>query len=166
VLGAANLQLEGCRKLLQAGGYTAVATELADLQRAINAEHDELRFYVRSLAAAGPPTRRELPEVDPQISMHVDLRGSGALMEDVLHILNEGITNVRRHSAARSATIRVDATGSGITIAIDDDGRGFEAAQAPPWSIASRVRQLGGVLQVVRDGGPGAHLQISLPVPS
>jgi signal transduction histidine kinase len=163
VLGAANLQLESCRQLLRAGRPGVAQDELAELQRAINAEHDELRFYARSLAAAGPANRAGEVAPDTRISMRIDVDGSGALLEHVLRILSEGVTNVRRHSAARSATIRADRDGGALSIVIDDDGRGFADDEAPPWSIASRVRQLGGVLRVSRDVGPGAHLQISLP---
>ena len=50
-----------------------------------------------------------------------------------------------------------------MTITIDDDGRGFSAEAPPPWSIVSRVTELGGSLEIVHDETPGAHLAISLP---
>jgi signal transduction histidine kinase len=70
---------------------------------------------------------------------------------------------VRRHANAASAAIRVEGAGDELTITIDDDGRGFLDAQERPWFIASRVRELGGILNVVRDARPGAHLEIVLP---
>jgi signal transduction histidine kinase len=100
---------------------------------------------------------------DPRFALRVDVGGSGILLEQVLQILREGITNVRRHADAESATMRVEDGGDGLTITIDDDGRGFRDARQRPWSIASRVRSLGGDLNVVRDARPGAHLEIVLP---
>lgn len=163
VLAAANLQLASCRELLGAGRHVDVATELAELQRAINGEHDEMRAYVRSLAEVGPPGPSGGAGRDPHFSMRVHVEGSGLLVENVLHILREGITNIRRHAEAQQARIVVDGDSSGLRITIDDDGRGFGAAAELPWSIASRVRQLGGVLRLPRNGTPGAHLEISLP---
>ena len=32
-----------------------------------------------------------------------------------------------------------------------------------PWSIASRVRELKGEMEVLHDSRPGAHLRISIP---
>jgi signal transduction histidine kinase len=32
-----------------------------------------------------------------------------------------------------------------------------------PWSIASRVDEIGGEIEILADHGPGAHLLITLP---
>lgn len=165
VLGAANLQLEGCRELLRSGEHRVVESELAELQRGINREHDEVRTYLRSLAAVDARSLRDDAAPDTQISLRVTVDGSAALLEHVLHIVREGITNIRRHSAAESARVVVAGAGDGLQITIDDDGRGFGPAVQLPWSIASRVRELGGGLHIQPDDGPGAHLHISLPRP-
>jgi signal transduction histidine kinase len=163
VLCAVNLQVETCRQLLRVGQQAGVDNELAELQRAINNEHDELRRFVRSLAAVEPTDRGPNGPPETEFSMRINVDGAGTLLEQVLLILREGIANILRHSQARSATIRVDGQGTELAIAIDDDGRGFRDPHERPWSIASRVRELGGVLTVASDGSPGAHLQISLP---
>jgi signal transduction histidine kinase len=81
----------------------------------------------------------------------------------VFRILREGVTNVRRHADASVARIQASSAGPRVTITIDDDGRGFGAEAPPPWSIVSRVTELGGSLEIVHDETPGAHLAISLP---
>ena len=50
-----------------------------------------------------------------------------------------------------------------VQISIDDDGRGFASDTERPWSILSRVSELGGSLDMTRQDGSGAHLTISLP---
>ena len=40
---------------------------------------------------------------------------------------------------------------------------GFAAADVTPWSIASRVREIGGRIEIVNDRAQGAHLAITLP---
>jgi signal transduction histidine kinase len=84
-------------------------------------------------------------------------------VERVFHILREGITNVERHARARSAFLRVQRSGSEVQISIDDDGVGFRDVAQRPWSIASRVEEVGGTLRVLQNGQPGAHLAITLP---
>lgn len=163
VLGAANLQLEGCRALLRAGEHRAVESELAELQRGINREHDDVRTYLRSLAAEDAPAHCDDAAPDTRFSLRLTVDGSAALIEHVLHIVREGLTNIRRHSAADSARIVVAGADDGLRITIDDDGRGFADTAQLPWSIASRVRELGGALRIQSEGGPGAHLHISLP---
>jgi len=49
-----------------------------------------------------------------------------------------------------------------LHIRIDDDGLGFGDGSRPPWSIASRVDQLGGRLQVDAGHPVGAHLAIAV----
>lgn len=162
-LGGVNLQVESCRQLLRAGRADAAESELAELQRAVNAEHDELRQFVRSLAGVVESERAAGERPDPQVSLRVEVDASASTAEHLLHILREGLSNIQRHSGARSAAIRAHGKGSVLTIAIDDDGRGFGDDGQRPWSIASRVQQLGGAFEVVTDAGPGAHLAISLP---
>ena len=56
--------------------------------------------------------------------------------------------------------IRGDTTG--VRITIDDDGVGFPT-NVPPWSIASRVSEIGGDLEILADRGPGAHVIVTVP---
>lgn len=140
-----------------------VLRELEELQASVNAEHDELRAYLRDLAGQPQGDSASLAHADPHFSVRIAIDGSGAVVEQVFRIMREGITNVRRHANARAATIHASNAEAGVTIAIDDDGRGFGADPTPPWSIVSRVTELGGSLEIVRDRTPGAHLAISLP---
>ena len=163
VLAAVNLQLESCRNLLRDGRPADALAELGDLQTSVNSEHDELRAYLRALAGL-PESGSTAPSgADPRFSVRVDIDGSGALVEQVFRILREGITNVRRHADAHAAVIRASSEGARVAIAIDDDGRGFGDVAEPPWSIVSRVSELGGSLEILHDRTPGAHLTISLP---
>ena len=100
---------------------------------------------------------------DPQWSVHADFTGSGELVDQVLQILREGVVNVRRHADAGSAAIRVRMDGPEVLISIDDDGIGLRPDARLPWSLSSRVSELGGVIRVARNDEPGAHLTIELP---
>ena len=162
VLAALNLQLESCQNLLRAGHTDELLTDLRDLQKSINSEHDELRAYLRSLAgvgAAGATTTAS----DPRIRVRLDLDASGALVDQVLRIVREGVTNIRRHAGAYAAVIQAASDATHVQISIDDDGRGFASDTERPWSILSRVSELGGSLDMTRQDGSGAHLTISLP---
>jgi signal transduction histidine kinase len=95
--------------------------------------------------------------------VRVDLEGSAALVDQVLRIVREGVTNVRRHADANTAVIRAECDGGRVAISIDDDGRGFSDDAQGPWSIVSRVTELGGSLGLGDGDRPGAHITISLP---
>lgn len=162
VLSAVNLQLESCRHLALAGRTAELAVDLEEMQRSINAEHDELRAYLRTLAGMNAPGEGS-KSTDPRIRVSIDIDASGASVDQVLRIVREGVTNVRRHAAASAAAIRVEESADGIAISIDDDGRGFDSPDQAPWSIASRVKELGGTLRLVPGEPAGAHITISLP---
>ncbi len=158
-----SLQLESCQELLRRGRHTEALADLSDLQASVNREYDELRAYMRSLVGleTAPHLKKETSETRFSLVARFDC--SAEVVDQVLQILREGVTNVIRHAGARTAEIQVRQLGTRIHITIDDDGVGFRAPGQEPWSIASRVRELGGFLEVVRNGGPGAHLAITLP---
>jgi two-component system nitrate/nitrite sensor histidine kinase NarX len=162
-LAGINLRLEGARRLMRADSGTEALTELTDLQTSVQREYDDLRRYARSLAGVEetPVLHGEDPATRLVVSAEVE--GSVDLVEHVLGIAREGLSNVRRHAGARSARIAIRSDPAAVHIDIEDDGVGFAAADVTPWSIASRVREIGGRVEIVNDRPRGAHLAITLP---
>jgi signal transduction histidine kinase len=162
-LAGITLRLESCRQLLRRGDRDAVLDELGQLRAGVDREHDDLRAYIYSLTdqVAEPPATA--PNAQTQCTVHAEFRGSADLVDDVLQIMRAALSNVQRHAQAQLASISARATADAeVVIAIDDDGRGFPQGGAPPWSIASRVSDLGGEVELKRDE-PGAHLRIRVP---
>ncbi|WP_394215282.1 sensor histidine kinase [Brachybacterium vulturis] len=85
--------------------------------------------------------------------------------------VREGVTNILRHSPARSCTIRVELASGVATLEIIDDGRPAgptaEGATAPTGSglagLRERAERLGGVLAADHEAG-GFRLGVSAPV--
>ncbi|HVO26532.1 MAG TPA: histidine kinase [Candidatus Margulisiibacteriota bacterium] len=161
-LAGINLRLEGCRRLLANQSAAETSAELAELQQSVQREYDSLRAYMRSLAGleVAPESGNEAPPTRLVVNAHVS--GSVELVDHVLQIAREGINNVRKHAHARTATIKIETEQSLVHIRIADDGVGFRDA-APPWSIASRVKEIGGRLQILGNQEGGACLSITLP---
>jgi len=163
VLAGTNLTLESCQELVRRGRAEEATTALRELQTSITREYDSLRTYVRELADRGAEPPETPRGFETRFSVKADFAGSGALVEHVLHILLEGVRNVRRHAFARSATIGASAVDGEVRISIDDDGVGLPEGTAAPWSIASRVDQLGGHIRLAHTGTAGAHVAVVLP---
>jgi signal transduction histidine kinase len=161
-LAGINLRIESCRRMLHRNNGLDALAELTDLQSSVNREYDDLRQYMQSLAGIPPSAPQTATPHDTSIRLHADMSASVAVIDHVLQIAREGLSNVRRHAAAASADIRITNDGATVRISIDDDGIGLQDA-TPPWSIASRVRELGGQIQVATDRSPGSHLLIVLP---
>jgi signal transduction histidine kinase len=160
-LAGTNLTLGSCQELVRRGRAQEALATLGELQKSITRDYDALRTYIRELAERDATPRPER-EFATRFSIKADFGGSGVLIEHVLNIMLEGARNIRRHAFARSAAISAQLEGDEIRITIDDDGLGFAEQSGPPWSIASRVDQLGGAIELGRNRNAGAHLQIAL----
>lgn len=89
-------------------------------------------------------------------------------------IVQEGLSNVVKHSASKNASVRISRNAAGLELEIRDDGRGFDAATylaRPPehWSlglvnIAERVRLLGGTYVLASKPGAGTVLTVHIPL--
>jgi len=161
-LAGINLRLEGCRRLLADQSAAATSADLAELQESVQREYDNLRSYMRSLAGLEATAVSGEEPTPTRLLVSAHLSGSVELVDHVLQIAREGINNVRKHARARTATIKIEMEHSLVHIRIADDGVGFRD-QAPPWSIASRVKEIGGRLQILGNQEGGACLSITLP---
>jgi signal transduction histidine kinase len=163
-LGGTNLSLQSCRELVRTGRTDEALAILGELQHNIAREYDELRAWVRELAEVEPAQAPIRPQPQAtRFTVSVELSGTAGLVEHVLQIVREAVTNVKRHARARSAVVNVRTTDGQVFIAIDDDGQGFTDPEQVPWSISSRVQEAGGELRIARDARPGAHLRLALP---
>jgi len=162
-LAGINLRVGTCRELLRRGESAEAFTELTELLAGVNREHDQIRSYVRSLTDRDMPGPPETLDADARFAVRVHFDGRLPLVEHVLQIMLEGARNVGRHAHARSAAITADANGAKVHITIADDGVGFPAGSAPPWSISSRAAEVGGEVRLGDAEQAGAHLEIDLP---
>lgn len=164
-LAGMNLRLQGCRELLLESRSDQALGELTELQGGVAREFDEVRAYIRSLVdAQAAPGRSVLPSSDDtRFRVRADFVATGLPVERVLQIMLEGLRNTRRHAGARSALIDAYDTPAGIHVAIADDGIGFEPGAAPPWSIASRAAEVGGIVNISAGEHAGARLDVDIP---
>ncbi|HJQ84059.1 MAG TPA: histidine kinase [Candidatus Binatia bacterium] len=160
-LAGTNLTLGSCQELVRRGRADEAVVALSELQTSITREYDALRMYIQELADRDPAPTSDR-EFATRFSVRADFSGSGQVVEHILNIMLEGARNVRRHAFARSASIEATSVNSEIRMRIDDDGLGFAEGSRPPWSIASRVDQLGGRIQVDDTRTTGAHLAIAV----
>jgi two-component system sensor histidine kinase UhpB len=83
-------------------------------------------------------------------------------------IVQEALTNVARHAAARSVTILVERRGENLLVAIEDDGAGFVASEPSEGrgliGMRERTELLGGTFHVSTTPGSGTRVRASLPL--
>ncbi|MFF5711568.1 sensor histidine kinase [Streptomyces sp. NPDC012756] len=102
------------------------------------------------------------------VSVHLDLRErlEPAVESAVYFCAAELLTNVARHSGARSAELGASAAGGRVRLTVRDDGRGGAAPGAGTGltGLAERLAAVDGVLTV--DSPPGGPTTVTAELPS
>lgn len=93
----------------------------------------------------------------------------------IFRIVQESLTNVIRHSAARGVLVQLVFGESGVELSIQDDGRGFDVARAlagedgrAAWGllgIQERASLVGGTAELDSAPGQGTTVRVSVPHP-
>jgi signal transduction histidine kinase len=153
-----------------------VRAALADIRRLVDGLRppalDELGLLGAIEQQAGRLEGGDGPATGPRIVVDrpaVPLPDLPAAVEvAAFRIAVEALTNVVRHSAARTCQVRIRA-GDDLTIEVDDDGRGLRQDQRTGTGMESmegRAAELGGTLAVVPRPGGGLRVVARLPIRS
>ena len=91
----------------------------------------------------------------------------------IFRITQEALTNIARHSGAKTAAISIAHDDENIHVEISDQGKGFELAPVLARrdaigiaGIRERVHLAGGRLEIISQPGQGTRLNASFPLPS
>jgi signal transduction histidine kinase len=85
---------------------------------------------------------------------------------EVLRVVGEALTNVRRHSGARNVRVSLGLDGDFLVAEVADDGRGFGPGTAPGigrGSMRERAEALGGALEIESAPGEGTRVRLRVP---
>jgi signal transduction histidine kinase len=117
-----------------------------------------LRRYVEVLTADGA-LDVDL-EIDPRIRLAPDEQ------IEIFRIVQESLANVRRHSGARRALVRISERGGNRSVFVEDDGAGFErggnGAGQGLRNIKARAETIGGAFELRSEPGRGTALEVIL----
>lgn len=155
--------------------------QVQDLCRFCEAELNELRDTVAVLRSGEvrgdnallPALRRQAQRftalfgIQTCLELPDELVASRALSGAVLHMVNEALNNVRRHTRAKNVWVKLALQPAALHLVVRDDaGRrsGFPAASFEPRSLIERTRELGGTLELRRHQGLDTEIHITIPV--
>ncbi|GAA1580159.1 sensor histidine kinase [Actinoplanes couchii] len=86
----------------------------------------------------------------------------------LLRAAQESLTNIRRHAAAREATVVLAYTPSSVRLVVRDDGRGFDVFKEAGFGLTgmrARATEAGGALTIRSTPDSGTTLEVSLEAP-
>jgi signal transduction histidine kinase len=165
-----------------------VGGELGRIQGLLREEVLKLRELMQQMKSIDVDARRFLGVVTDTVERFERETGISArfvtdisklempnpVCRELLRIVQEGLVNVRKHSKARHALVRLSATPSQWNLTLEDDGKGFPFAGRlsqheldqmgkGPTIIKERVRLIEGALTVESNPGSGTRLEVKVP---
>jgi len=174
------LLTQRARRELAAGSPAAADAQLALVEESARATLAETRSLVTASAPVGLESGGlgdalerlgERFSRETSVVVTVDAAASPALDRDsevvLLRIAQEGLANVRKHSGAESASLRIESGPEHVSLVVTDDGAGFDvAAPSTGFGLAGmreRLALVGGTLDVASTPA-GTRLTARLPL--
>ncbi len=183
---AVEMQVDVVRR--QAEANKPITAELGRIQGLLREEVLKLRELMQQMKAIDVDSQRLLGVLNDTVERLQRETGISArfvtdidelempqrVCREFLRIVQEGLVNIRKHSGARHALVRLGASREEWHLTIEDDGKGFpfdgslnlaqmEEMGKGPMIIKERVRLIGGELTVESNPGQGARLEITAP---
>ncbi|WP_439627728.1 CheR family methyltransferase [Gemmata sp.] len=172
-------------KSLEAGDPPPAAGGLAEAQRIMNDLGRELhglavRLRPTSLDDVGlaPALGQLVSEWSSRSGVRADFHASGvepgrvpAEVETAIYrVVQEALTNVAKHAGASAVGVAVTRSDGSVSVAVEDDGAGFDPDAAPKGRLGllgmrERVELVGGTFEVESSPGAGTTVAVRIPVP-
>jgi signal transduction histidine kinase len=187
VLAFVNTQGQAVRRLLARDEIAAADEHVARLVEVAREADTDIRESILSLRVAlaeqglWPALATYLDQYEQRFGIHTELRrpetfGHGAfepLVEvQLLRIIQEALTNARKHSRARSVQVTFAAQDGRGRVTVQDDGCGFDPEEVYDDSagrvglrvMRERAEEIGGTLAVQSASGAGTRVVVTVPL--
>jgi signal transduction histidine kinase len=185
VLGVTHLRLRALDSREEVREYPEIATELAEVADICQEAYQDVRESILGLRGSNRTERGLLDNLRAYLvkysqqceiatSLESDLDHDLALSPrcevQVIRVIQEALTNVRKHSGATSAVVRITESDSATTFVVEDNGHGFEPGGSEfdrdgfgLYTMRERMALLNGSLAV--DSVPGRGTRVIADVP-
>lgn len=183
VLGYVNTKAQAVRALLGAGRIAEADGQLIQLEQAAREVYADLREAILSLRTTTGPDRRLLSALREYVRRFTELSGvETALVAEgdphvlalsptteahLIRIVQEALTNVRKHASAGRATVRCAVSDSRVVVSVEDDGIGIKPTRAGAGfglqTMRERAEAIGGTMTIEAGPEGGTMVRIDLP---
>jgi two-component system nitrate/nitrite sensor histidine kinase NarX len=180
-----KIQVQLLRAARQRGDAAVVERTLDELDAGVRecmGDVRELLVHFRTRTNAEhiePALRTTLQKFEHQTGLktHLEFEGHGLPLDpdvqvQVLHVVQEALSNVRKHAQASQVWVEVAADNMGWRFEVRDDGQGFEpeAARAETHVglriMRERAARIGAQVRVDAVPGAGSCVTLTLPPPA
>jgi PAS domain S-box-containing protein len=182
---AAHMQIACAREFLARGDTASLESCLHNLADTTQEVKKSVRDYLLGVKTGSsakqgflPGIRQYIGQYSQKYGIHTELVAPPELEEQPIDstieaqlqpIIQEALTNVRKHSGARSARVIFTPCESQVLVTIEDDGQSFNPEAVSDnqgfglRSMRGRAEALGGRLEVNATPGKGTLVSIQVP---
>lgn len=185
VLGYVNTKVQAAKQYFRRGMTDEGNEQLEQLAASARQAYGDVRESIVGLRTL-PGSERTLQEVlreflhhwkdqsgvDAELSIDGDLRMAPTIELQIVRIIQESLTNVRKHARATKAQVNVHRDDGRILVSISDDGLGFNPeatarGEFPKFGLTTmreRASSIHGSLDIDSTPGSGTTVRFTMPV--
>jgi signal transduction histidine kinase len=188
VLGYVNTKSQAVEELLAKGQIDDARAQLAQLAAAARSLYVDTRETILGLRGPVPAERGLIEALSDHAARFAEASKLAVAFEasdearsalpsaeveaQVFRIVQEALTNVRKHAAARRVTLTVDVVDNNLSIDIADDGRGFDGSSTltSDWphygliAMRERAASIAGTIDWSSRPGEGTRLRVTAAI--
>ena len=187
VLGYLHLKAQAAQRSLSRQGVVGAGADLDEVASLAHEAYVDVREAILGLRHTESPSvgmivvlREYLQRFSGQSGIKVELevdqdavsQFSPEAEVQLIRVIQEALTNVRKHANADTAWVRVRRRDADLSICIEDNGDGFEPALIHGNAdnrfgvriMRERIEKVGGQFGIESSPGSGTRVQICLPL--
>lgn len=188
ILGYVSIQAQTALKLMQNGNADKAGSVLGRIVEVAKDAHADIRESILNLRAGSEKKKsftqsikNYLDRFQANFGIRTELSISPntgentfdpALEAQLIRVIQEALTNSRKHSGAQTLKVCVELNTSKALITVTDDGKGFDASQIDSCNgshfglvfMRERMAEIGGSLTIVSMPNGGTVLKLEAPV--
>lgn len=188
VLGYVNTKAQAVQHLLAQGRTNEAAELVAQLEEAARQVYVDIREAILGLRATAQDDRRLVPRIKDYLELFgrlAEIRVTCAIENgadtvrlpvaaeiQLLRIIQEALSNVRKHARATDVTVRLRARNGSLHVTVRDNGRGFDPGsydrgEWPQFGLQTmreRSEAVGGRFRLRSTPGKGTAVGVTVPL--
>jgi signal transduction histidine kinase/GAF domain-containing protein len=132
--------------------------------------HEKEQPFVKAVESLVEHNRQLTPERNTELVIEERFLEElpAEISVELVRVLQEALTNARRHSGARNVEVSLRMEGEVLVAGVSDDGRGFDPASTRAGvglsAMRERVEGLGGKIEVKSPPGEGTKVTVRIPL--